>query len=469
MVLEVSAIVPVIGRLNEATPVRIFGTDFGANPIISVSSISAIDILVISSEEIIFTIPGTLEEGSYALSVSIGSESSSLDNAFTVVESFPEYPFTDQNFQTIQTRILSRLDSKYETFEGSLIYDFYAPLSLEFADNYLALSVILDLAYLVRARGSYLDFRGIEYGISRRKATKAFGEVTFIGTDTITVPKGTRISNTPADNITPIEFITDEDVALVLSGANNVGTVGITAVEAGSSGNFPIGSVNRIIDDIDDLTSVTNAARIIAGSDREEDEIYLSRILSQIRTPARAGNIENYKQWAREASEYVGKVGIDPLRKDEMGGTKRNGEVGVYILHPDNTSPTSTLISTVQQYIGPDDEGKGEAPIGAKATVNGATLVSTHVKVTFTASPGFIKSQITSQVMEMIEEFINDLDIGENVLYHNLATVVNNINGVESVSNYAISTSNATPSDSEISDISINNTRKAVSGTITVS
>ena len=241
----------------------------------------------------------------------------------------------------------------------------------------------------------------------------------------------------------------------------NTGTVKITAVDAGKVGNKPADTITRLLDDIPEITNVTNADPIIAGADREDDVFYLARILSQIRTPARAGNIESYKRWARESSEYVGKVGVDALRRDEFAGVKQNGQVGIYILFRDDNIPTQDLIDLVQNYIGPDDMGRGEAPIGATPIVRPPSFVSINVKINITPSPGFIKSQLIDPVGEAIQKFINDLDIGQNVLYHNLATVVNNINGVGSVTGYAISETNNPPNNNEVSDIEINNTQKA--------
>ena len=468
MVLELQAVVPVTGRSGEATNVKLFGTDFGSGITIKIDEEIATNVLVSSNSEITCTFPSDLEEGSHDVTVEIGAEKYTLLNAFIVSETVPEYPFSDQTFAVIQARMLGRMSNKYSKNEGSVIYDFLAPIALELGEFYLGMGSIVDLIYLLTSKGIYLDYKGIEYGVERRKATKAKGIVTLTGTGTITVPEGTIFSNNPANNlVSPIKYVTDEDVTLVSSGGSFTADVKVTAIERGKNTNLPAKAITQILDDVENLSSVNNKNATTGGSDREDDERYLSRILSAIKTPGRAGNVEDYKQWARQASEYVGKVGVDPLRLDETGSKKLN-EVGVYFLQPDDTVPNAELIKIVSDYIGPDDLGKGQAPIGATPTISAPSFVDVSVKITFTASAGFVKTELTSFVQESIQNFINELDIGEDVRYHDLATHVNNLNGVQGVSDYAISSSNTNPSDTETSDIPINNTQKAQSATITV-
>ena len=468
MVLEIQSIAPVTGRQDRSTNIQLFGTDFGANSVILVGQQRATNILVHNSEEITCTFPSDLENGVHDVTIQIGTDSYILIGAFIVVESFPAPPFQNQTFGNIITRMLGRLDSKYDITEGSFISDFYAPMAMELANGYLSMSSMVGLINLLTSKGVYLDYNGIERGVPRRKATRSIGSVKFIASEMITILAGTVVANTPFSRIEPTRFETNEDIVLMAEGSAFAGTVEVTAINAGRLGNLPAMAINRLLGEIpDNFTSVVNEEATVAGSNREEDIRYLSRILSQIRTPARAGNVQHYKRWAEEASDYVGRVGVDPLRQDELN-SKMNGTVGIYILHPDNTVPTQELINEVAAYIGPDDTGKGAAPIGAFPTVNAPAFVDINVKITISVETGFVKTDLTLTVQESIEEFINNLDIGENLLYHNLATAVNNIGGVASVSSYAIDETNDPPVDADVDDIEINNTQKARAGTITI-
>ena len=471
MVLQIDAVVPVTARLNESQSLIITGEDFGAGAIVRIGGIEATNVLVNSSNQITCSSPESLEEDIYDIEIEIGAESDILENAFIIVTEYPRYPYADQSYATVQSRILGRMPDTYEKFEGSTIYDFIAPISLDIADIYLSLSTIFDLIFLLTTSGSYVDFKGIEYGVLRRKATRAIGSVTFTGTMATIIESRFQISNTPATSDTPqVFFVTDESVTLADSGGGVFSaTVNVTAVERGSEGNLVASALNNIPFPINGLASVTNPSATNSGSDREGHVSYLSRILSQILTPARAGNIANYKQWARQSSQYVGKVGVDPLRKDENAGVNQPGEVGVYILNADGSTPSAALISEVQNFIGPDNEGKGRAPIGARATVAAANFVNVHVRVDITASSGFVESEVISEVQTVIQEFVNNLDIGENVRYHNLGTAITTANGVDSITAFHISTTNTTPGVTENADIAINNTQKATAGTITVS
>lgn len=469
MVLSISSVFPVTGRLNEATNITILGEDFGAGISVTVGGESVSNLLVVSPERLTCTVSNALEEDVHDIRVSNAMEIADLENAFVVVFSFPEYPFTDQTFQVIQTRMLNRLPATYEKFEGSSFYDVFSPVSLELQEIYLSLVTSLDLGSLLRSTGSYLEFKGIDLGILKRKSTQAVGEVTFIGTSAIDIRRGFEISNTPADNDeSPIIFTTNEAITLAVMGTDYIGTVNVTAVENGKAGNLGIGTINNIVSPLLGLTSVTNAAATGSGSDRESELTFRSRMLAQVLTPPRAGNVENYKQWAREASIYVGKVGVDPLRKDENSGIAMPGTVGVYFLNVDGTAPDSSLIAIVQNYIGPDNEGRGRAPIGANVLVRAPNFIDIHVRVDISPSAGFIAQSVITEVEDVIENYINELEIGANLLYHTLGSRIIATNGVDSISAYYISVANTTPGNTEVNDIIINNTQKSRDGTITV-
>ena len=474
MVLRINSIFPVTGRFNEATNITIIGEDFSSGLSVTIGEQSVANLLVVNATRLTCTIPNDLEEGVYDLSIMSVAEQTELENAFIVAPSFPSYPFNSESFPVIQTRILNRLPNNYEKFEGSTIYDFIAPLSLEFQELYFSLATILDLGSVFRSTGSYLVFKGIETGVVKRGSTKAIGEVTFTGTQAVTIPSTENnrfeVSNTPTDaDITPIRFTVNESLTLVLQGASYVGTVGITAIEDGKAGNLDSGAINNIISPIPGLTTVTNANATGSGSDEESELEHRSRILAQALSPARAGNVENYKQWARESSIYVGKIGVDPLRRDENNGTVQPGTVGVYFLNVDGTTPDAALISTVSNYIGPDNEGKGRAPIGADVHVAAPSFVDIHVRVDITASAGFVESSVITVVEEAITNYLYDLNIGDNVLYHTLGSIIISTNGVDSITDYYVSSVNTTPINTDVSDIEINNTQKAQAGTITVS
>ena len=470
MVLSINSIFPVTGRLNTATNITVIGEDFSSGVSVNIGETPVTNLLVVSSTQLTCTIPDTLDEDIYDLIIASASEEATLENAFIVVLSFPEYPFSNQSFPTIQSRILGRFPNNYELFEGSTLYDLLSPVSLELEEIYFALSTILDLSFIPTSTGSYLEFKGIDVGVIKRKATKAIGTVTFTGTQALTISKDFEISNTPTDvNVAPIRFVTDSFVTLVLQGGVYVGDIEITAVEAGKSGNLSANSINNIISTVSGLVSVVNTDATGSGSDRENELEYRSRILAQILTPARAGNIQNYKQWARESSIYVGKVGVDPLRKDENNGVVQHGTVGVYFLNVDGTAPVASLISVVQNYIGPDNEGKGRAPIGASVYVAAPTFVDVNVAVNIIASPGFVESVVITTVEEAITNYLANLDIGNNVLYHTLGSIITSTNGVNSITAYYISSVNVTPVATDVLDIEINNTQKSRAGAIVVS
>ena len=81
---------------------------------------------------ITFIIPGTFSPGAYSIKlVDSTNTASELTNSFIVIPTTPEFPYEDQTYNEIITRILSRLPSNYDTREGQSFYNILSPIALE--------------------------------------------------------------------------------------------------------------------------------------------------------------------------------------------------------------------------------------------------------------------------------------------------------------------------------------------------
>lgn len=124
--------------------------------------------------------------------------------------------------------------------------------------------------------GSFLDVLASFWGLTRRAATPAIGEVEFtlsaVREEDIFIPKGTRIS--PGDKLF---FQTDED--LIIRSPNTSGRVGITCQQAGEVGNgFSEGRINIIVDPVAYVSKVKNIEKTQGGADVEDDLSLRTRI-----------------------------------------------------------------------------------------------------------------------------------------------------------------------------------------------
>ena len=215
------------------------------------------------------------------------------------------------------------------------------------------------------------------------------------------------------------------------------------ANEAGVDGNLFLGSIESVVGQSN--ISIASSTAMVGGADEEEDEDLRARVFRAVLSFPRAGNIADYERWAREASDYVGKVNVEPVWRG--GGTVR-----ILFLLRDDTVPSSELIKRIQDYIFPltDDlrsTGTGVAPVGAFAEVFAPDTVQIHVKTDVNILPDIdAEAQVViDNVKQEILNYINGLDIGEDVRITRLfSRLIRNVTGVWDISDYGISVSEIT-------------------------
>lgn len=260
------------------------------------------------------------------------------------------------------------------------------------------MEIIEDNWSLDSAKGEYLDQKAKDYGMTRKYAAYATGDVTFTGTDGTYVNGGTVISAPDYG----VKFVTQETVII----DDGTATVKATCTTTGPSGNVAAGSINKIDEQISGVTSVTNSDDFSGGTDREDDDNFRLRIYFKIRYPSTSGNVYDYQNWATEVSG-VGAVKVFPL----WNGA---GTVKVSILDANGDPATEELIKEVQDYIDPDPQqtGGGQAPVGALVTVSTATPkainVAANVEVSVSSDIETIKTEFTQSLKDYFKEIAYD-------------------------------------------------------------
>ena len=129
------------------------------------------------------------------------------------------------------------------------------------------------------ATGEYLDRHARLRSITRKKAARARGELTFSLSEaagkSVTIPAGTICS---AAGRPFIQFATDKR-ATISAGRLSV-SVPATALRVGNDHNVEAGSVTEMVNPPDYVFSVTNDNAFTGGWDDESDEALRERILS---------------------------------------------------------------------------------------------------------------------------------------------------------------------------------------------
>jgi uncharacterized phage protein gp47/JayE len=454
MVLSITQVTPITARFGEDSKVDISGTDFSSPLQVFIDTLDPIEALSVnvkSATLITCVVPGLIDVGTYDIRIVQGISTVRLINGIIVVQPFPSFPFTRQDFNSIMQRMLQRLPVGFDVREGSTFWDILAPVAIEISDLYNSINEGSQLGLITESVGVFLDLKATEYGITRNAAIKATVTISFTVSAAITIPKGTRVSNVVTPNETAIEFETDVD--LVFAGAAT-DTVASTAVIAGTSGNLAATTITRLVSSVILITVVNNVAASVGGVEKETDEILRARALRRIREPSHGGNVGDYLIWAVEASADVAKVGVDPLGSGA-------GTVDVYILAANNVVAPAGLITIVQDYIDPTGNG-GKSPIGATVVVASATLATQAIVVDITVSVGFTLADVIVAVTASLDKYFDDLPIGDDVIYATVMSIIINTVGVLTLNPATFTVAGGSV------DVVIAASAKAMSGTYTI-
>lgn len=321
-------------------------------------------------------------------------------------------------YEVILERMLDRVIEKFpdiDTGEGSVIYNALAPAAIELQNMYISLDVILNESFADTQSRDYLIKRCAERGVGVKSATYAIrkGEFTPISLD---IPIGSRFSLDEL-NYEVIEKIGD-------------GSYKMRCETAGYYGNIESGLLTPI-EYIEGMESAILTEILIPGEDEEDTEHLRQRYFDSLESQAFGGNIADYKEKVCSING-VGGVKVYPVWN---GG----GTVKLVIIDSNFDSPSSTLISAVQNIIDPiqnQGTGKGLAPIGHTVTVVGCekTPVNIVTKITFQSGWDWeaIKSYVEEEIDKYFKELSSDWDSFENLIVRisQIETRLLNLSGV---------------------------------------
>jgi hypothetical protein len=93
--------------------------------------------------------------------------------------------FDAQTKDVIESRMAQTLhtitEKEQSTIEGTFARDLIDANAVEFESNYAEMAMLRDAAFAETSWGDYLTLRAAEFGVDRKKAVKAKGEVTVTG------------------------------------------------------------------------------------------------------------------------------------------------------------------------------------------------------------------------------------------------------------------------------------------------
>jgi len=234
------------------------------------------------------------------------------------------------------------------------------------------------------ADADMLDRHGSVWGVPRKQAVAAKGNVTFTGTDGSNIASGSLLQRGDG-----VQFTTDA----ITSIAAGVASVAVTAVVAGINGNTTSSSALSLaspIVGVDSNVSV-DAAGITNGADMELDGDYRVRILSRIRAAAHGGSSNDYITWALQVAG-VTRAWVYP---QELG----IGTVSVrFVVDNDPISliPDAAKVAAVQAYI------DALRPVTADLTVVAPVAAPIDMTIQLTPNDATTRAAVTAELNDLI-------------------------------------------------------------------
>lgn len=244
---------------------------------------------------------------------------------------------------------------------------------------------VIKQVFASTAEAEYLELQASEYGISRKSASYAVGNVGFIGIDGSVIAAGTRLQRSDG----AIFDMTAEVIAV----APGTTTVAVRAISAGESGNTNSGVTLTLTSPIAGVASVATVAvgGIGSGADAESDESLRARVLTRKRQPPHGGASFDYEVWAKEVAGVT--------RAFVYGRYLGPGTVGVAILADDAEDgpiPDSELVDTVQDYI------EARRPVTADVTVFAPVAKLMNCTIHVSPATEAVKAAVEAELTDML-------------------------------------------------------------------
>ena len=208
----------------------------------------------------------------------------------------------------------------------------------------------------------------------------------------------------------------------------------VQATDAGAAWNVGIGKVTDPRSAIDGVTAITNSLPMSGGADEETDAALKARLTQRFKGQG-GGNQADYERWALD-EPGVGRVTVIP----NWNGL---GTVLVVVMDADGRAVSARIVADLQAKLDPvSGAGKGVAPIDHDVTVTTPVEVLVDVNLPqfgFTFETGYSLDgtggtiALRDTIVARIEDYIDSLGAGDDVIYFQVRVAVGKVKGVEDI------------------------------------
>ena len=323
--------------------------------------------------------------------------------------------FENFNEKLILNKMKRSIDESINTIEGSLTHDILSPSANEAARIYSNMDYLLEQAFLSDAEGVYLTNKCLEFGIRRKDAQRAVGEVTFVGVEASRIVMNTIVSTSSG-----MQYITTEEGIIDATGEINIR---IESMGYGLEYNVPALAIKSINTSLTGVTGVINRENVSGSLVTESDDNLRRRTFERIMNPSASGNASHYKQWAFEVNG-VGACKVVPV----WNGA---GTVRLVILDSNKKVANQALIDNVKDNV------EDNRPIGAIVTVDTAKIKNVTIEVAIRQLGSKPMSIVREEFAKRITKYLDASSFNkEKVEYNKIVAILENLELEEIISGY---------------------------------
>ena len=291
---------------------------------------------------------------------------------------------------------------------------------------YLYIEELLLQAYAITATDSYLDKHCEQVGLTRFKATKTTGVVTFERTSldsNVLIPKNTIVQTKVDSNGDTIQFQTIEEI--IIAEWQSHASAKIESMIFGSIGNVPPFSIIEIVTPIQGVTEVYNESDWIINegiNDETDDQLRQRYILAW--QGLGGCNIAAYEAWVYSIQGVLSCKVI-------TGHPRGQGTIDIIVLGIAGL-PSKQLINSINTKI------ESEKPINDDVLVKGPTPISCNIKAKIIVKEGFDPNDrvllAKNKIIALFDySHADSLKIGESLKMDRLIYEIMSAGGIDSI------------------------------------
>lgn len=343
-----------------------------------------------------------------------------------------QIPVFLQNHSTEEVHALMKqvLPADIDMSPGGHAYNLTIATALVVAEVCeFVLPEVIKLIFPETSYGEYVDSHARGRALTRRPATRAIGELTITGNPNIVIPAGSLFSTAAVNDVPSVDYATQEAVTIPESGT---ATVYVECTSEGIIGNTTENTIVLVSSRLKGITSVTNEKPVTGGTEEENDESLIERIMEYDRSQGESyvGSAADYKRWAMEVPG-VGEATV-------ISAKDTSGTVTIIVTDANGDPATQNLCTEVYNHImKPDAPGERLAPPNAILVVEPPATMQISVKATVEltedATLESVKTAYMARLALYLPEALDEKEVKYSRVWAELSATdgVNDLTGLQ--------------------------------------